>query len=108
MTPAKKFLYNIIRYIALDSIGHFSKTKLNLTHSHINPKFLLALWKYLADLFKKTWNFEKNTFRWSYVENKYMYPEDPTYIYLSEWADILTYDVIKNITPTSSYMKVST
>ena len=36
-----------------------------------------------------------------------MAPEDPIYLYLTEWADIRTYDVIKSRTYTSSYMWVS-
>ena len=47
------FEINLMVTIALDTIGHFSKTELNLTHFHTNPNFLLALWKDLAELLQK-------------------------------------------------------
>ena len=42
-----------LTYSALYSMGHFWKTNLNLRYFYTNPKFLLALWKYLTELNQK-------------------------------------------------------
>ena len=44
------FIKLICGYSAPYGMGHLSKTELNLMHFYTNPKFLLALWKDLADL----------------------------------------------------------
>ena len=83
-------------------MGHFSKTDLNLTQFYTNPNFSLALWKYISELLHKQLEFlNKITFWWSYAGNKYLAPEDPIYVYLMEWADLSTYDIIKSRTYTS-------
>ena len=47
-------------YSSLDTMGHSSKTELNLTHFYTGPNSLLDLWKYLAALFQKQLEFLKN------------------------------------------------
>ena len=37
-------------YSATYAMGHLSKTELNITHFYTNPKFLLSLWKDLAEM----------------------------------------------------------
>ena len=96
-------------YSAHYAMGHLSKTELNLTRFSTNPKFLLDLWKYLSELnLKQLEVLKKGNFLWSCVGKKYFAPEDPIYLYLTEWADVSKYDVIKSHMDMSSYTYVST
>ena len=55
-------------YSAPYDMGKFLKTELNLTHFYTKPKFLLAIWKYLVELFQKQLEVLKQRFfSWSYA-----------------------------------------
>ena len=44
---------SIFKYSAPYGMGHFSMTELNLAHFYTNPRFLLAIWKDLDEMFQK-------------------------------------------------------